>query len=224
MKVGLVGDSLTEGRPGVSFSKILQKQYPHLTFDNLGKPGETVRSLHDRLIKTPIDSDYDLIFLWIGVNDVYSKLLKVQAQPVSRDLEEFKDVFQKVVEVVLHSSKQVVTVSPALAGENLNSKPTNDLEVLTEAIQLISSNYPQVEFLDLQSVFREHLKKVTSSDYLNTKVMRVMIDALFYKDPIRIDRLSNKRGLHYTLDGIHLNSRGAALVAEEYARLIGAGL
>lgn len=220
MKVGLVGDSLTEGRPGVSFAKILQKQYPHITFDNLGKPGETVKSLHERLSKTPITSDYDLIFLWIGVNDVYSKLLSVQAQPVSKDIEEFRDVFQKVVDIVVHSSKQVVTVSAALAGENLNNKPTNDIKDLNEAIQSISSNYSQVHFLDLHTLFKKQLGQVASSDYLNTNVMRVMIDAIFIKDPKRIDRLSMKRGLHFTLDGIHFNSKGAKLVAEEYAMLI----
>ena len=50
--------------------------------------------------------------------------------------------------------------------------------------------------------------------------MRVMKDVLFYRKPICIDKLSKKRGLHLTLDGIHLNSNGAAMVAEEYASMI----
>jgi hypothetical protein len=44
--------------------------------------------------------------------------------------------------------------------------------------------------------------------------MRVMKDVLLYKKPSRIDALSEKRGLHFTLDGIHLNSKGAQIVAE----------
>lgn len=220
MRVGLVGDSLTEGRPGVSFAKILQEYYPHITFDNLGKPGETIKSLHERLIKTPIAFDYDLIFLWIGVNDVYSKLLSVQAQPVTKDLDEFREVFQKVVEIVLHFAKQVVIVSPAFAGENVNSTPNSDLKDLHETIQSISSNYPQVHLLDLYTLFKKHLGQVKGSGYLNTNVLRVMVDTLFYKNPKRIDRLSMKRGLHFTLDGIHFNSKGAKLVAEEYAKMI----
>lgn len=47
--------------------------------------------------------------------------------------------------------------------------------------------------------------------------MRVMVDIFFYKKPSRIDRLSKERGLHLTLDGIHLNSTGAQIVAEIYA-------
>lgn len=50
--------------------------------------------------------------------------------------------------------------------------------------------------------------------------MTVMKDVFFYKNPARIDRLSSKRGLHLTLDGIHLNSNGALSVAEEYASMI----
>src|SRR5690625_7743625 len=69
MKIALIGDSLTEGRPGVSFFNILKEKFPNITFINLGKPGETVKSLHTRLLKTKLDIDYDLTFLWIGVND-----------------------------------------------------------------------------------------------------------------------------------------------------------
>ncbi|MGX5599058.1 TetR family transcriptional regulator C-terminal domain-containing protein [Bacillus cereus] len=51
MQIGLIGDSLTEGRSGVSFVNILKRKYPSITFLNLGKPGETVKSLHTRLSK-----------------------------------------------------------------------------------------------------------------------------------------------------------------------------
>lgn len=122
MKIGLIGDSLTEGRPGVSFVDILEENYASISFDNLGKPGETVKSLHARLTKTTLETNYDLIFLWIGVNDVYSKLLKVQAQPVAKDPEEFREYYNKVLEMALSSTKQVVTVTPALLGETTQNE------------------------------------------------------------------------------------------------------
>ncbi|MDZ5610845.1 hypothetical protein U2I54_28710 [Bacillus pseudomycoides] len=49
MKIALFGESLTEGRPGISFCKILRGQFPNDTFYNLGKPGETVTSLYNRI-------------------------------------------------------------------------------------------------------------------------------------------------------------------------------
>ncbi|QQZ07640.1 GDSL-type esterase/lipase family protein [Heyndrickxia vini] len=217
MKIALIGDSLTEGRPGVSFFNILKKKFPDITFVNLGKPGESVKSLYTRLIKTKLDIDYDLSFLWIGVNDVYSKLLSVQAQPVAKDHDEFKDCYEKVLGLVLGSSKKVVAVTPALVGENTDNAPNNEITELNDLIQSIISKQTNVSFLDIQSVFLSHLSKVSSSDYISTKVMRVMMDVLFYRKPSRIDRLSKERGLHLTLDGIHLNSAGAQIVAETYA-------
>ncbi|MEK5442335.1 MULTISPECIES: SGNH/GDSL hydrolase family protein [unclassified Fredinandcohnia] len=218
MKIGLIGDSLTEGRPGVSFVNSLKENYPSISFDNLGKPGETVKSLHTRLTKLNLDTNYDLIFLWIGVNDVYSKLLKFQAQPVEKDPEEFREYYSKVLDMVISFSKRVITVSPALVGET--SQNDKEIKSLTSIIQSLSRDRSNVNFLDFHSVFSKHLSNVTSSDYLSINVMRVMMDVLFYKNPTSIDRLSKKRGLHLTLDGVHLNSTGSSLVAAQYSNMI----
>lgn len=220
MKIGLIGDSLTEGRPGVSFVNILEERLPNVTFDNLGKPGETIKSLHTRLTKTMLSNDYDLTFLWIGVNDIYSKLMSVQAQPIAKDTEEFKEYFQKVLEIVLISSKHVVAVSPAFVGENPLSRSNKEVEELSNIIQSISSQQSNVSFLNFHSLFRKHLAEVRSSDFIGTNVIRVMFDVLFYKSTSRIDRLSLKRGLNFTLDGIHFNSKGAKIVAQEYLSMI----
>jgi len=58
------------------------------------------------------------------------------------------------------------------------------------------------------------------SGFINTNVIRVLLDVLFYKSPLRIDKLSQKRGLHLTLDGVHLNSKGADIVAQQYSSII----
>jgi lysophospholipase L1-like esterase len=219
MKIALIGDSLTEGRPGVSFFNILKEQFPNITFVNLGKPGESVISLYNRLTKTKLESDYDLAFLWIGVNDVYSKLLSVQAQPVAKDPNEFKDYYEKVLKLVNESAKKVVAVTPAIVGENMNNASNNEIKELNKLIHSSVNNHQNVDFLDLHAVFSQRLSTVNSTDYISTKVMRVMMDIL-YKKPSKIDKVSKERGLHLTLDGIHLNSTGAQIVAETYATKI----
>lgn len=220
MKVALVGDSLTEGRPGVSFAEILKKRFPAISFDNLGKPGETIKSLHKRLTKSGWTSEYDLIFLWIGVNDVYTKLLNIQAQPVVEDEIEFQMYYEKVVKLCLAVSPKVVVVTPALVGENLNSQANQQVKQLAAIIESIANQHGEVCFLNLQRVFEEQLSNLSSSDYISTKVMRVMKDTLFYKSPTKIDQLSAKRGLHFTLDGVHFNRKGAEIVANEYGAVI----
>ncbi|MCJ8008358.1 SGNH/GDSL hydrolase family protein [Lederbergia wuyishanensis] len=220
MKIALIGDSLTEGRPGVSFARILQKKYENINIKNLGKPGETVTSLNKRLRETEIEESYDLSFLWIGVNDVFSKLLKVQAQPVVQNNEEFKECYEKVLELVLRFSNQVVVVSPALVGENTKNTSNKKLQELTAMIQTLASKYPNITFINMHSVFLNKLEKVTSSDYIGTSVMKMMVETLFYKSHSKIDDLSTKRGLHFTLDGVHFNSKGATIVADVYSSII----
>ncbi|MBD8032214.1 MULTISPECIES: SGNH/GDSL hydrolase family protein [Solibacillus] len=216
MKIALIGDSLTEGRPGVSFHTLLEDRFPNITFVNLGKPGETVKSLYTRLLDKNLEGNYDLSFLWIGVNDVYSKLLSVQAQPVAKDNDEFQAYYEKVLELVIASSKKVVTVTPALVGENIDNAPNKEIKELNQLIQSLVLKQSNVSFLDIQSVFFNNLSTVNSSDYISTKVLSVMVDVLFYNKPSRIDKKSKKRGLQLTLDGIHLNSTGAQLVADIY--------
>ncbi len=51
--------------------------------------------------------------------------------------------------------------------------------------------------------------------------MRVL-DALMLQSREQIDRVAAERGLYLTLDGIHLNGKGAELVAEAFLGLIDA--
>ncbi|WP_404469818.1 GDSL-type esterase/lipase family protein [Sutcliffiella horikoshii] len=219
MKIACIGDSLTEGRPGVSFFNILKKKYPDIKFVNLGKAGETVKSLHTRLSKNKLDQDYDLAFLWIGVNDIYSRLLKVQAQPITRNSEEFREFYENVLELVMQSSKKVVLVSPALIGENINSSNRGLLN-LSMIIKEISLEHKNTTFIDLHEAFTERLENLRTTDYLSTSVGRLVKDVFFYRSPRRVDRLAEERGLHLTLDGIHLNSKGANIVVDKYSQII----
>ncbi len=219
MKIALIGDSLTEGRPGVSFANMLKESFPRDSFVNLGKPGETVKSLSSRLTKTGLDDDFDLAFVWIGTNDVYSKLLKVQAQPVVQDLGEFKEVYQQVVDLVVSSSKLVVLVSPALVGEHFDNPSNKEVKELGLLIKSIGEKM-HVHYLDLHAVFERALANEDSSAYITTNPFRVMFDVFFYKRTDRIDQMSKRRGLKLTLDGIHLNSAGARIVSDEYANVI----
>jgi len=98
MKIALFGDSLTEGRPGISFYKILSDQFPNDTLYNLGKPGETVTGLYNRINHSKDDGIFDISFLWIGINDIYAKVLGVKARPVVSNQKEFTERYEKVLE------------------------------------------------------------------------------------------------------------------------------
>ncbi|WP_227752133.1 hypothetical protein [Viridibacillus arvi] len=112
-----------------------------------------------RLTKTTLETDYDLSFRWIGVNDVYSKLLSVQAQPVAKDREEFEGYYRKVLDFVLASANKVIVVTPALVGEDVTSTSNKKIKELSVLIESISSEHENVSCLNLQSVFEGTLIK-----------------------------------------------------------------
>ena len=126
---------------------------------------------------------------------------------------------QQVVDIVISSSEKVVAVSPALVGERIENASNKEIKELANLIKSLSE-VKNIHYLDLHSVFEKALAKGNNSSYISTNPFRVMFDVFFYKNEARIDQLSTKRGLQLTLDGIHLNSAGAKIVANEYAQAI----
>ncbi|MFD2444943.1 SGNH/GDSL hydrolase family protein [Bacillus sp. CGMCC 1.16607] len=220
MKIALWGDSLTEGRPGVSFSSLLEQRMPENSFTNYGKPGDTLISMYKRMEKEKIDFEYDITFIWIGVNDLYSNVLGVKQHPVVRSHTEFRHFYEKVIETALTWSKKVITVSPALIGERVGNQWNRELKELSNLIKDISSKYTEVTFLDLHQTFANEVRNKNCSDYISIKPMKVLIDVLFMRKRFQVDKAAQKRGLHLTLDGVHLNSKGADIVANLYEKLL----
>ena len=79
------------------------------------------------------------------------------------------------------------------------------------------------EYIDLRAEFIPRLTGVKVSDYLPDSIARVGFDAIGLRDTEQIDQRSAQRGLHYTLDGVHLNSKGAELVAKVFLEYINRG-
>ncbi len=70
MKIALYGDSLTEGRAGVSYVNYLQQLLPEHEILNYGYGGDTVISLYRHVVRQKLDHPVDLSFVFVGVNDV----------------------------------------------------------------------------------------------------------------------------------------------------------
>lgn len=215
MNILVIGDSLTQGVPGVAFTKWIEDEVPNIQLTKFAFPGETIQSLEKRLSSKTWQQSFDQIYCWIGINDIYSRLLQQKAQPIVADATEFKEYYQQVIAALLPITNKLILVSPISIGEG--SHPLNEmvLEFALVIKELAIEN--NIETLDLTKLFHTE-ESASSSDYLSTNIWVIMKDALFIKGTKRVDRLSKKRGLTYTLDGIHLNSTGSRLVADAYIR------
>jgi lysophospholipase L1-like esterase len=221
MRIAFIGDSLTAGKPGSSYFAILRTRLASHTLVNLGRGNDTVVSLYRRLTRLHFGEPFDIAFLWIGVNDValgspwtFQAVGLLKRQPRSRNRDEFRAYYQATLELLRRHAHRVVAVSMALKGEDVASPCNRELEALSKVVQELASHSARTEYLDVRTVFTERLAGKRISNYLPSNVIRVALDALTLRSDEQIDKKSAERGLHLTLDGIHLNSAGAQLVAD----------
>jgi lysophospholipase L1-like esterase len=231
MRIALIGDSLTEGIPGCSYAARLGDRLPRDTIINLGLRNDTVVSLYRRLRRYRFDTPFDLAFVWVGVNDVvrapwasmswtYRLAAVLVGKPRARDTEEFRVHYQDVLDLVASHAVHIVAVSPLFKGEDLTNPWNRKLEILGRLIEGLAARDKCITYLDLRAIFAPKLAGRSISAYLPTNPLGVVLDALLLHTDAQIDRVAEARGLHYTLDGIHFNSTGAAIVAETFGRVI----
>ncbi len=225
MKIVFFGDSLTEGVPGVGYYSILQKKLPNHNLINKGKGGDTVISLYRRMKRMDIKK-HDISFVWIGTNDILSKIRK--SYPIMKVLagqiwagsnQEFEDYYHKTLNLVQKKTKKIFTIPPIFIGENINNKWNKKINRLSEVIKNVSENYNKVEFVDIRKNIYPKLEP-KESDYIMKNPLKVLMDYLRFKNPRKVDEKSKLRGLQFTLDGVHLNSKGAKIVSDAFYKKI----
>lgn len=220
MKIAFFGDSITQGFPGSSYISALANKLPQHTLFNHGKGGDTVISLYRRLQITSLESPFDISILWVGVNDVYVKtswafpiLKTLRKQPWVKHHHEFRDYYKKLLEFISKKSSRVITISPLFIGEDLNNIWNQELNDLGKIIEELSGVFKQSTYIDLQATFSPLLESKRVSPYVPKSVSKLLLNRFLHKSESEIEEPTEKRKLHYTIDGVHLNAAGAEIVA-----------
>jgi lysophospholipase L1-like esterase len=227
MRIVFFGDSLTSGVPGCSFLPLLRAYLPDDTLVNQGRGNDTVISLYGRVKQLRFDEAIDIAFLWIGVNDVaaspsrvYRLLNAAAGQRRAPDLDEFRSYYRATLDLISRHAGRVVAVSPLIRGEDLGNKWNQQLEELSGVIEELVSGGSKVEYLDLRSAFQRRLAGEPISVYMPKGHIYTVLDALTLRSDEQVDAVAARRGLHLTLDGLHLNRAGAKIVANEFREAI----
>ena len=224
MRIAFYGDSLTSGMPGSAYFDKLQDRFPNDRLFNFGKVNDTIVSLNKRISNLSIDESFELAFLWIGVNDVTlthgwlrRMINALLGQRPARNDDEFRAYYRATLSLLCENAERVIAVAPLLKSENLGHDVNLRLADLAELIKNIALDNDRVVFLDLRSKFTQVLEGKPLSHYKSRNPLRVLLDLLTLRSDEQIDRRAVKRGYQLTLDGVHLNSSGAELVAEVFA-------
>lgn len=221
LNIAFFGDSLTEGIVGASYFEILRNKLPQHELYNYGKGGDTVMSLNRRLHQTDMASPLDLGILWIGVNDVFVKTRwffvlrkRLRGQTWAKSHGLFQEYYFSLLEFLLNNIPHLITLPPLLIGEDLDNAWNKEVSVLSQIIHKISAPYKNVDFIDLREHFIPLLTSEKGVPYVPKTMLRVFLDAFFPTTPEESEKKARERGLHFTIDGVHLNRAGAEKVAD----------
>ncbi|TRX35453.1 hypothetical protein FNW52_10440 [Flavobacterium sp. ZT3R18] len=226
MKILFIGDSITRGELGVSFVELIAKSQPSLQITILGENGETLNVICNRLFNhLKFEQDYDCIIFQSGYNDIllpsflekgklfkwaYQQQIKNGLIPLPNPCE-FLVFLKKNIRSIKQLFKgRIVLLTIGCVGENLNSELNSLRNRINEAIRKVALD-EEIILADIQKEFDDVLAKEVQSNYCLGNFWAVTLWDKFKKD---FKKLSGRRGLFLTIDGVHLNNAGAAIFTD----------
>ena len=224
LKIIFLGDSITEA--GVYDKEVAIKYngeliYPKhtgfITFlaDSVtektkligkGIGGDKVSDLLTRYKKDVIDLDPDIVFIYIGINDVWHKY----DFGTGSDIDLYENGLRQIISEIQNIGAKVVLCTPTVIGENYGDftlanqyveqyrdaetmKSMNeDLDAFSDVVRKLASEY-STDLIDLRKVFISYISE---------------------------NNTTNKPSGILTYDGVHLNDMGNKLVADQMINFI----
>jgi lysophospholipase L1-like esterase len=224
--VVLAGDSITHGQFGENYVSLVSQQLDMEQFElvNAGINSNLAWNLLQRLDEI-IACDPDFVTIMIGTNDAFAATSEKQADffvkrmklPRSPDQAWFTSNLNEIVtRLQEETTAKIALISLPPIGE-VKSHPGLKLSsVHSEAIKEVASE-TGVTYLPLHEKMLESLaNKAGDPRYPLEKVTMKMVSACFKHYVLRRDwnSIGASSGFELHIDYLHLNSRGARMVAD----------
>jgi lysophospholipase L1-like esterase len=192
-KVVFFGDSITQA--GVSpkgYITLLQQMLAKSGKDNAfeligaGIGGNKVYDLYLRLEDDVLSKKPDLVFIYVGINDVWHK----KSFGTGTDPDKFEKFYNKIIDKLQAAGAKAVICTPTVVGEKKGfvNELDGDLNKYSEIIRGIAKN-KNVELIDLHKNILEYINAHNPEDK--------------GKDIL-------------TSDGVHMNDDGNKFLAEQF--------
>lgn len=231
-RVLFTGDSITKGEMGCSYIELLKPRFPGLEILNLGQDGDTVSGIMKRTVAhLQVDNEWDLIVISAGHNDIILpefmqkteihrgivKRLKKSGSIPASGAEEFISTYKKFIADVRNiTDATIILTTLSCLNEDLTSSTNEKRFLYNQEIRKLASEN-NIQTAEVAEAFNRILQKSVCRDYFMDNLFEsVLFDRYKSKTVPGVDRLSSKRALHLTIDGIHLNSKGAEIYAEQF--------
>ena len=224
MKIIFLGDSITEAGvydKEVGIESNGELVYPNytgfITFLSQSTPentkligkgisGDKVSDLLTRYKKDVIDLNPDIVFIYIGINDVWHKY----DFGTGSDIDLYENGLRQIISEIQKIGSKVVLCTPTVIGENYGDftlanqydeyyrdartmeSMNNDLDDFSDVIRNLSSEY-NTDLIDLRKIFMSYISENNPNN--------------------------NPSGI-LTYDGVHLNDQGNKLIADQMINFI----
>lgn len=191
-KVIFFGDSITEAgvKPGGYIMRIdsmckKENRSGQFEFIGAGISGNKVYDLYLRLDDDVLAKNPDVVFIYIGVNDVWHK----SSRGTGTDPDKFEKFYNAIIKKLRDKNIKVILCTPATIGEkyDFTNQQDGDLNSYSNIIRNIAQKN-NLQVVDLRQKFLDYNKQ---------------------------NNHENKPSGILTTDGVHLNVKGNQLVADE---------
>jgi lysophospholipase L1-like esterase len=191
-KVVFFGDSITQAgaKPGgfiIKMAETLKQKGLDSQYDLIGAGigGNKVYDLYLRMDDDVLALRPDVVFIWVGVNDVWHK----QSFGTGTDPDKFEKFYAAIINKLLDKHIRVILCTPAVIGEktDFTNQQDGDLNSYSQIIRNLAQKW-HCGLVDFREIFHNYLLK---------------------------NNPGNKESGILTVDRVHLTEAGNQLVAEK---------
>jgi lysophospholipase L1-like esterase len=222
-----IGDSLTHGTIGENYIKILSNRLKNekFVFINAGINGELSFDVIKRLDEI-IKCEPDFTTILIGTNDVIGSTSSENAKIYERrknfpkkldiwTIERFSEDLNSIIKKLKQNSgAKIAILSIPPLGENPEALPFEQSCLYSGTIKDLAKQH-NIRYLPLNEEMVAFIKENPNQSRLPFEnIVKNMIKIIFIHYFGRNwNKISKRRGLNLLIDNVHLNSTGAAMVA-----------
>jgi lysophospholipase L1-like esterase len=191
-RVIFFGDSITQmgAKPGgyiVKMTEALAQKNLSSDYELLGAGigGNKVYDLYLRMDDDVLAQNPDIVFIWVGVNDVWHKTM----YGTGTDIDKFEKFYTAIINKLLDRHIRVILATPAVIGEktDFTNQQDGDLNAYSQVIRNLAQKF-HCGLVDLRENFHTYELK---------------------------NNPGNKESGILTVDRVHLNDAGNQFVADK---------
>ncbi len=224
-----LGDSYTKGNCSVNYVDLVKNKLSgrNIKVTNAGINGEHSFGALARL-ESLIAAKPKFLTIFIGVNDVlldYFPSIKKMASvggrlPKTMDisLAGFSENVSKMVQMARKvEGLRILLVSIPVLGDSLDNKVNEKVEEYNEVLHDLALQH-ELNYLDIFSIQERVLgeKKIKPVFSVDKDIFNHVYSAMFSRHVLRRswDSISLANGMLFSIDGLHLNTRAADIIAD----------